>query len=224
NIDSAGYSFTTAELTTVGAFTYYREVHDNTCNAGVWSRSAGSYELTVPSGCPYTGSDLYQDASHLCQQRSGGAQNWEAWIKDARDNELYRIVQFSDCSWWFAEDLRISNVGATCNGLRWYDGTNKPSCPSGWELPTLAQADDRYLVSGLNDPYGDSMILTGPSTSSECKNIPRFEIILKDCTNTRVYVNYGAPVVEWNCYSGSNCNNISCTSVVPYRGRGRCVQ
>ncbi|MDR2359542.1 MAG: hypothetical protein LBD87_07080, partial [Prevotellaceae bacterium] len=36
--------------------------------------------------CPYTGSDLYRDATHLCGHRPTGAQNWEAYIKDSRDN------------------------------------------------------------------------------------------------------------------------------------------
>ncbi|MDR3133903.1 MAG: hypothetical protein LBU42_07790, partial [Prevotellaceae bacterium] len=39
--------------------------------------------------CIYQGSDLYIDATHLCQQRTSGAKNWEAWIKDSRDEELY---------------------------------------------------------------------------------------------------------------------------------------
>ncbi|MDR3133809.1 MAG: hypothetical protein LBU42_07275, partial [Prevotellaceae bacterium] len=55
--------------------------------------------------CPYTGSDLYMDATHLCQQRTSGAQNWEAWIKDVRDDIIYRIVQMPTNTWWMAEDL-----------------------------------------------------------------------------------------------------------------------
>ncbi|MDR3133423.1 MAG: hypothetical protein LBU42_05305, partial [Prevotellaceae bacterium] len=55
--------------------------------------------------CPYTGTDLYMDATHRCLQRQSGAGNWEAWIKDTRDNHLYRIVQMPTNTWWMAEDL-----------------------------------------------------------------------------------------------------------------------
>jgi hypothetical protein len=55
--------------------------------------------------CNYAGSDLYVDALHLCQQRASGAQNWEAYIKDSRDNQIYRIVQMPTNTWWMADDL-----------------------------------------------------------------------------------------------------------------------
>ncbi|MDR0581631.1 MAG: hypothetical protein LBG31_01585, partial [Prevotellaceae bacterium] len=55
--------------------------------------------------CPYTGNDLYMDAMHRCQQRASGARNWEAYIKDVRDNQIYRIVQMPTNTWWMAEDL-----------------------------------------------------------------------------------------------------------------------
>jgi hypothetical protein len=55
--------------------------------------------------CNYAGSDLYVDASHLCQQRTSGAQNWEAYITDRRDNQIYRIVQMPTNTWWMADDL-----------------------------------------------------------------------------------------------------------------------
>jgi hypothetical protein len=55
--------------------------------------------------CPYTGSDLYNVAAYLCWQRSNGAQNWEAYIKDSRDNQIYRIVQMPTNTWWMADDL-----------------------------------------------------------------------------------------------------------------------
>jgi hypothetical protein len=55
--------------------------------------------------CNYAGIDLYVDALHLCQQRASGAQNWEAYIKDSRDNQIYRIVQMPTNTWWMADDL-----------------------------------------------------------------------------------------------------------------------
>jgi uncharacterized protein (TIGR02145 family) len=55
--------------------------------------------------CPYTGSDLYNVATYFCQQRASGAQNWEAYIKDSRDNRIYRIVKMPTGTWWMADDL-----------------------------------------------------------------------------------------------------------------------
>jgi uncharacterized protein (TIGR02145 family) len=62
--------------------------------------------------CIYSGSDLYIDATHLCQQRTSGAQNWEAWIKDTRDNELYRIVLMPDNKWWLAQNVKYAGAGS----------------------------------------------------------------------------------------------------------------
>ncbi|MDR3132614.1 MAG: hypothetical protein LBU42_01145 [Prevotellaceae bacterium] len=95
--------------------------------------------------CPYTGSDLYMDATHLCQKRTTGAQNWEAYIKDSRDDQIYRITQFSDNTWWFAEYLAIADKRvAVCGGKSLYLGTNKPSCPTGWTIPTWDEFYNRW--------------------------------------------------------------------------------
>ncbi|MDR3134438.1 MAG: hypothetical protein LBU42_10555 [Prevotellaceae bacterium] len=110
--------------------------------------------------CPYTGSDLYMDATHRCLQRQSGAGNWEAWIKDTRDNELYRIVNMPDNNWWLAQNVKyagtstvigvsISNCSADeCGrGYTWAQiygnyggsygstGTVQGICPSNWLLP-----------------------------------------------------------------------------------------
>jgi hypothetical protein len=154
--NNAGHSFTTAEINTVGTWTYYREVRDNTCATTTWQQSSGSYKLTVIT-CPYTGSDLYLDATHLCQQRTSGNRNWEAYIKDSRDSQIYRITQFSDNTWWFAENLAIADKSvATCSGVRLYLGTNKPACPSGWTIPTWSQYETRWSPICSNPPVTDS--------------------------------------------------------------------
>ncbi|MDR0693798.1 MAG: hypothetical protein LBF81_00665 [Prevotellaceae bacterium] len=101
--------------------------------------------------CPYTGSDLYMDVTHLCQQRTSGAKNWEAWIKDTRDNEYYRIVLMPDNNWWLAQNLKYAGAGYPAVGCtpdecgRAYPpadvrngstGANiQGLCPSGWLLP-----------------------------------------------------------------------------------------
>ena len=115
--------------------------------------------------CPYTGSDLYRDATHLCGHRPTGAQNWEAWIKDTRDTKLYRIVYMADNKWWLARNVKLasynsSTVGAAISGCtedecgRYYtwaqvyasyaggssgsSGNVQGICPPGWLLPVRA--------------------------------------------------------------------------------------
>jgi uncharacterized protein (TIGR02145 family) len=132
--------------------------------------------LTDETGCPgvfciYSGSDLFIDADHLCQTRATGAQNWEAWIKDTRDEELYRIVLMPDDKWWLAQNLKYSQTGSeiTNSGCdkdkcgRWYTQsqahTNTGSsggygdgiqgvCPTDWVLPT--DSDWTTLSTSLN--------------------------------------------------------------------------
>jgi uncharacterized protein (TIGR02145 family) len=126
--------------------------------------------------CPYTGSDLYMDATHLCQQRTTGAQNWEAWIKDTRDTEYYRIVLMPDNKWWLAQNVKLasyngSTVGAAISGCTkdecgrayawaviyasYADGSSGSTgnvqgiCPPGWLLPITA--DFTSLMNQIGD-------------------------------------------------------------------------
>jgi uncharacterized protein (TIGR02145 family) len=109
--------------------------------------------------CPYTGSDLYMDATHRCRERQSGAYNWEAWIKDTRDNQIYRITQFTDNSWWFADNLSFQEkVIAICSGVTQYYGSNHPDCPTGWQIPIIADLNKRWIDYDhvVNDQYGGS--------------------------------------------------------------------
>jgi uncharacterized protein (TIGR02145 family) len=107
--------------------------------------------------CIYSGSDLYIDATHLCQQRTSGAKNWEAYIRDSRDSKLYRIVLMPDNKWWLAQNVKYASVGSAISGCTedecgraytWaqvyasYAGGSSSStgnvqgiCPPGWLLP-----------------------------------------------------------------------------------------
>jgi uncharacterized protein (TIGR02145 family) len=123
--------------------------------------------------CPYTGSDLYIDATHLCQQRTSGAQNWQAYIRDSRDSKIYRIVLMPDGNWWLAQNVKLasynsSTVGSAISGCTedecgraytWaqvyaaYGGSDGSSgnvqgiCPPGWLLPITA--DFLNLISSI---------------------------------------------------------------------------
>ena len=78
--------------------------------------------------CPYQGSDLYIDATHLCQQRTSGAQNWEAWIKDMRDDKFYRIVYMPDANWWLAQNIKLANYNGSAVGAAISNCTNEDDC------------------------------------------------------------------------------------------------
>lgn len=62
--------------------------------------------LTVAGeACPYTnvtGTELIS-----CKKRTTGANNWEAYIRDSRDEQVYRIVRMPDNKWWFAQNLNF---------------------------------------------------------------------------------------------------------------------
>jgi uncharacterized protein (TIGR02145 family) len=142
---------------------------------------AGMKDATeCPAGfCPYMKSDLYMDATHKCQQRAAGAKNWEAWIKDARDGELYRIVVMPDKMWWLAQNLKYAQKGKVLAGCgkdscgRFYTGSevfagkftaNIPSlCPPGWVLPTNDQWSKMALSFAKTYPeaYPDLRSLNG---------------------------------------------------------------
>jgi hypothetical protein len=145
----------------------------------------------VIGACPYTGTDWYADPNHKCQQRTTGAQNWEAYIKDSRDNQIYRITQFSDANWWFADDLNVAakSVG-TCSGKRYYDPQDRPACPTGWLLPTLSQMCARWATFAKtgSDEYG-APITVGTywlfETSPDCMswvgcNVDRWDYVVSD--------------------------------------------
>jgi uncharacterized protein (TIGR02145 family) len=127
-------------------------VEGNTLPAS--SLTIAAVTLTDKTECPsffcaYTGSDLLRDETHLCGHRTTGAQNWEAWIKDTRDDEIYRIVMMPDNNWWLAQNLNYNYTGtmcplnstAECNkcGRMWHVTDAVPSniCPNGWQVPTV---------------------------------------------------------------------------------------
>ena len=123
--------------------------------------------------CIYTGSDLYIDGTHLCQQRAGGAKNWEAWIQDTRDSEYYRVVLMPDNQWWLAQNVKYAQTGYEITEVsgctkdkcgRWYSpaqatgtwggtsgyGANKQGvCPNGWVLPVVQSYNTLFsAISG----------------------------------------------------------------------------
>jgi hypothetical protein len=90
--------------------------------------------------CAYTGSDLYRDATHLCGHRTTDARNWEAYTRDSRDNQIYRITPFLDGKWWFVDDLLIAEKSvATCSSMTQYASSNPPNCPTNWRIPMFAE-------------------------------------------------------------------------------------
>jgi hypothetical protein len=154
----AGTTLTTSALTITPA-----TIRDETACPGVF--------------CPYQGSDLFIDATHPCQQRASGAKNWEAYIKDSRDNHIYHIVQFSDNTWWFADWLAIADkLVTTCGGVHMYKLDNKPSCPNGWAIPSVTAILNRWpdpmtTNSPANDPWGGGFAQTNMlQWNNTCEN------------------------------------------------------
>jgi uncharacterized protein (TIGR02145 family) len=81
------------------------------------------------------------DATHLCQQRAGGAHNWEAYIKDNRDAKIYKVIVMPNNEWWFADYLDYEQPDIktiVVNGLRFY--TAWPDCPAAWTTWDVTKA------------------------------------------------------------------------------------
>ncbi|MDR3132587.1 MAG: hypothetical protein LBU42_01005 [Prevotellaceae bacterium] len=110
--------------------------------------------MTDETGCPgyfckYVGMDLHMNASYPCQQRTGGAQNWQAYIKDARDNELYRIVLMPDNHWWLAQNIKLAGYNGTPAGAV-YSNCNKDECGRGYSSAETIAAWGGTSGSGAN--------------------------------------------------------------------------
>jgi hypothetical protein len=164
--------------------------------------------------CIYKGSDLFIDGTHLCQQRTSGARNWEAYIKDSRDNLIYKIVQFTDGSWWFAEYLNtIENKMVTCGTMNLYSGSNKPDCPSEWELPSMLEIKQRYPSWNQTAEYygGDAKPSTHYRPGSGCMTSPKVPLIVtKDASNPFAYLDNVWRCVDNNCNVTSIYSNALC--------------
>ena len=168
--------------------------------------------LTDQTGCPgvfciYSGSDLYIDATHLCQQRTTGAKNWEAYITDAVDGQIYRITQFSDNSWWFADNFkRNTNVAATCSGYYYYAISNYPAGNAGWNLPTLAECAARWPGACVCDDYGGAIegagVVAPGYAMCSTPNGLRQDLLVSDCGTTAGCKNVSAS--GWGCNGANN--------------------
>jgi hypothetical protein len=237
NVNSASYTFTSEELNTAGTYVYYREVHDNTCNPSVWTRASGSYVLTISIAltCPYTGTDRYEDGSHICQRRATGAHNWEAWIQDARDGKIYRIAQLCTSLWTMDDYLDYEDHPAVipandeCSAHDplakeyWRNtlaATHSSLCPDGWRLPT--QIEFEQTVTDWTQCLSKVFVLTGERTtfSNWCQG-GYISFLVIDCLGAGTYGQrlYSINPVTW-ADGQRECANNSYT----YSGYARCVR
>ena len=134
-----------------------------------------------------------------------------AYIKDS-DGQIYRITQFSNNRWWFADDYNINEkVNATCGGKRYYAYNNYPACPAGWSVPTIAEINARWVNLPNNDAYGGAISVGYFVQQKTCyvDRGGRFDTIAKDCTPGA----YGMGVDGWRA-----CNDLH------HAGRMRCLR
>jgi hypothetical protein len=169
-------------------------------------------------------------SSYPCQQRTSGAKNWEAYIRDSRDNKIYRITQFSDGSWWMAEDMNnATKVKYTCSGVNLYTPLDKPDCPSGWILPTMAKIKARWPAGYAADNYGGQWAV-GPYVHGGCgtqpvnchplsSSISALFTVASDCN---VCLHMYANSSDWlhHCSASLSCN----TTAEASGGRVRCYR
>ena len=144
---------------------------------------------------------------------AAGAENWEAWIQDSVDEQIYRITQFSDNSWWFADDYnRNDKVRTTCDGKRHYS-IDCPPCPYEWQTPSIEQLRTRWPKVAEDDPFGGT-IASGyaPANNNKCAYTPRYDLVGTGCDNTIPCSLSDANGISW----------AGCNSFTDVRGRMRC--
>jgi uncharacterized protein (TIGR02145 family) len=161
-----GASYTTPEIAT--STTYYVQARNESTGCSS-ERKPVVAEVITEGCCPYTGSDLLNNLTHLCRQRPGGAQNWEAYITDSRDSKIYRIVKMPDNKWWLAQNVKYASVGKSISGCTedqcgraytcaqvyasYAGGTSGSTgnvtgiCPPGWLLPV--RTDFSTLITSI---------------------------------------------------------------------------
>lgn len=99
------------------------------------------------------GSYFHEGASY---SKSTGLDAESKWLYDARDNELYPVVEFGG-KYWMAENLRYEAEGAMLNadnpskeyGCLYDWSLAKTACPAGWHLSSDTDWKDLEKALGM---------------------------------------------------------------------------
>jgi uncharacterized protein (TIGR02145 family) len=157
--------------------------------------------------------------------------NWEAWIKDTRDNELYRIVYMPDNKWWLAQNVKLANYGQQSVGTAYpecdkeecgrgytpaetignWGGTNgfganiQGICPSNWILPTIYQYADMFTaISGVNfTSYGNADCGGYYVNDANLVNMLKSKENL--CSGSNDHYGWAAIKSRWHCSVSIDC-------------------
>jgi hypothetical protein len=110
--------------------------------------------------CKYVGTDLFMNETYKCDLRASDTKNWEAYIKDVRDNQIYRIVQMPTNTWWMAQDLM-------------WDGRPNPSATSGYTVRGIARSCGSHLGCGrtYNSTATGAGTYSGSASSRRSNNV-----------------------------------------------------
>jgi uncharacterized protein (TIGR02145 family) len=136
---------------------------------------------------------LYIDATHKCGLRTSGAQNWEAWIKDTRDNELYRIVLMPDTKWWLAQNVKLASYNGSTVGMVACSGCNKDECGRSYLQTEVIAARGGTGGSGAN-------------IQGVCP--PDWVLPLRsDMIN---FFNTIQPTISWNTHTATSIEGVIC--------------
>jgi uncharacterized protein (TIGR02145 family) len=123
-----------------------------------------AYNYTVQA-CNYTGNnDLFVNINNQCGTLTIG--NYTAFIKDAEDQTIYRIVQIGQ-RWWFAENLK-KNTGVykdKGSSLGFFyskeERNNDNICPEGWRISDMS--DWTNLKSALSTDQFENLTINRTS-------------------------------------------------------------
>jgi uncharacterized protein (TIGR02145 family) len=195
--------------------------------------------------CAYTGSDLLIDASHSCQIRTSGAQNWVAWITDARDGKNYRIAQLSTGLWTMDDYLNYTGHSAVVtnelcsaadpNAKEYWrhtlETTYSTLCPAGWRLPT--QLEYEITINNWFTYLQKGYVNTGKSVYNAVQGKyvcqPDYtSFVVSYCNGIRCYGQRteGISHVQWQgtCSDSDCCCYGGVQPLHRFSGYARCVR
>lgn len=154
-------------------------------------------------------SHVYYDSIHVCSVP----------FKDARDNEIYEVVQIGN-QCWMAENLRYNASGSWFNNNnpntrygRLYDwatimngdssSTLNPSnvqgiCPNGWHLPSDAEFTELENAIGGSNIGTRMKSTTGWNSNGNGTNTTEFNALPTGSENATIFVSLGDFANFWS--------------------------
>ncbi|MDR1226673.1 MAG: hypothetical protein LBK47_07220 [Prevotellaceae bacterium] len=141
---------------------------DECLGCGVGGSNLFFSNKNIGADCPYPGKDNNLTLLACNKAASGSGSRWEAYVKDVRDCNKYRLVFMPDNRWWMAQNLRYGGsssdsigscaTGVSCKLARlytWYEAVTaipRSTPMSSVELPSTTLGPQGVCSAGWHIP------------------------------------------------------------------------